>query len=281
MASASPRSQYTSGSARFSGASEQATGRRPRRRRPPHALRRRPTPRRWARPPCPARPHRHAHRPGGTRTPTPRPSVHTGRQPRVGRGTGGRLRRRAGGAHAGWTQARMARPRQGARAGTAVPPTRRRPVPGGHGLHRDDRAASLDGEGVGEHHHARKEEHGDDPVADDELWTFFDRLPDVTRAQGLPWRRQIARACDDLAGDLKQGHWPEPRCRSRIPAIGRAECAYTFVITLTDAEPERRRPLSVGWVVIDRHRLRGPREDHTACALWDEPPASERRCVRP
>ncbi|UGQ11076.1 hypothetical protein LO772_30415 [Yinghuangia sp. ASG 101] len=56
------------------------------------------------------------------------------------------------------------------------------------------------------------EEHGDAPVAEDESWMFFDRLPHLTRTQGLPWRRRIARACDDLAGDLKHGHWPEPRC---------------------------------------------------------------------
>jgi hypothetical protein len=43
-------------------------------------------------------------------------------------------------------------------------------------------------------------------------WIFFDRLPRLTHRQDGPWRRQIARACEDLAADLAQGRWPEPTC---------------------------------------------------------------------
>lgn len=55
---------------------------------------------------------------------------------------------------------------------------------------------------------------GDRPVAEDDdgAWGFFSRLPQVTWRQGLEWRRRLARACDDLAGDLQGGTWPRPSC---------------------------------------------------------------------
>jgi hypothetical protein len=53
--------------------------------------------------------------------------------------------------------------------------------------------------------------HGDDPVDDDSAWTLFGDYPRVTWRQDAVWRRQAARAFDDLAGDLAQGREPLPR----------------------------------------------------------------------
>jgi hypothetical protein len=56
------------------------------------------------------------------------------------------------------------------------------------------------------------EEHGDAPVsAESGEWAVFGRLPRITRNRDAAWRRQIARACDDLVSDLASGHWPVPR----------------------------------------------------------------------
>ena len=57
------------------------------------------------------------------------------------------------------------------------------------------------------------EEHGSEPVARDGGgdWLLFDRLPRITWNQDAGWRRQMARACDDLAGDLARRDWPTPR----------------------------------------------------------------------
>lgn len=40
---------------------------------------------------------------------------------------------------------------------------------------------------------------------------MFGRLPRITGNQDAEWRRQIARACDDLTDDLARGDWPAPR----------------------------------------------------------------------
>lgn len=55
---------------------------------------------------------------------------------------------------------------------------------------------------------------GERPVTkdDDGAWGFFSQLPQVTWRQNLQWRRNLARACDDLAGDLQRGNWPRPTC---------------------------------------------------------------------
>ncbi|MFF7139457.1 hypothetical protein RKD27_009379 [Streptomyces sp. SAI-126] len=55
---------------------------------------------------------------------------------------------------------------------------------------------------------------GERPVTqdDDGAWGFFSRLPQVTWRQSMQWRRGLARACDDLAGDLQRGSWPRPSC---------------------------------------------------------------------
>ncbi len=57
------------------------------------------------------------------------------------------------------------------------------------------------------------EEHGSEPVEREDAgeWLLFDRLPRITWNQDAGWRRQVARACDDLADDLARGDWPTPR----------------------------------------------------------------------
>ena len=47
----------------------------------------------------------------------------------------------------------------------------------------------------------------------------FGRLPRITWHQDLAWRRQFARACDDLAEDLAAGHWPEAGCTAEEMAL--------------------------------------------------------------
>jgi hypothetical protein len=41
-------------------------------------------------------------------------------------------------------------------------------------------------------------------------WTVFDRLPKITWRQPASWRREFARAANDLADDLEAGKWPRP-----------------------------------------------------------------------
>ncbi len=55
--------------------------------------------------------------------------------------------------------------------------------------------------------------HGSEPVEREDAgdWGIFDRFPRITWNQDADWRRQVARACDDLAGDIARGKWPIPR----------------------------------------------------------------------
>lgn len=54
--------------------------------------------------------------------------------------------------------------------------------------------------------------HGDDDVESDSDWMLFDQYPRITWREDATWRRQAARALDDLAEDLIEGRWPLPRC---------------------------------------------------------------------
>ncbi|MFC4913014.1 hypothetical protein [Actinomadura gamaensis] len=58
------------------------------------------------------------------------------------------------------------------------------------------------------------QEHDDDPVpnSEDPSWGFFTDLPRLALQQPRQWRREMARACDDLAEDLEAGELPIPRC---------------------------------------------------------------------
>jgi hypothetical protein len=65
------------------------------------------------------------------------------------------------------------------------------------------------------------EEHGGDPVtsenADD--WAIFRRLPRITWRTDADWRRQFARACEDISQDLATGHRPIPRNNAEEMAL--------------------------------------------------------------
>ncbi|MET8626309.1 hypothetical protein ABZW30_21570 [Kitasatospora sp. NPDC004669] len=66
------------------------------------------------------------------------------------------------------------------------------------------------------------EELGDGRLVPDEhegSWGVFPRLPKLTFASDLQWRRRFARAADDLADDLERGHWPRPTCTAEELAL--------------------------------------------------------------
>ncbi|MEU4445732.1 hypothetical protein AB0K14_30705 [Actinosynnema sp. NPDC050801] len=63
-------------------------------------------------------------------------------------------------------------------------------------------------------------EHGDDPVqGSDGIWLVFGEFPGITWRQDAVWRRQAARAFDDLAADLAAGQWPQPTCSAEEMAL--------------------------------------------------------------
>jgi hypothetical protein len=62
------------------------------------------------------------------------------------------------------------------------------------------------------------ESHGDDPVTENN-WCLFHEYPSITWGQDALWRRQAARAFDDLAGDVAAGQWPIPRCAGEEMAL--------------------------------------------------------------
>ncbi|OBI29059.1 hypothetical protein A5710_22685 [Mycolicibacter sinensis] len=65
------------------------------------------------------------------------------------------------------------------------------------------------------------EEHGDQPVGEEAagLWMILDRLPEQTWHLPAWWRRQLARAFDDLALDLEASRLPRPRCIAEEVAL--------------------------------------------------------------
>jgi hypothetical protein len=58
------------------------------------------------------------------------------------------------------------------------------------------------------------ETHGDDPVDPDGDWLLFDELPRISWRRDGAWRRDVARAADDLSNDIAHGRWPVPRCNA-------------------------------------------------------------------
>lgn len=63
------------------------------------------------------------------------------------------------------------------------------------------------------------EEHDSNPMRDEGDWSLFDRYPRITWGQDAMWRRQAARAYDDLAADLEKGAWPLPTCPAEEMAL--------------------------------------------------------------
>ncbi|MFC9786957.1 hypothetical protein [Rhodococcus sp. NPDC127528] len=62
-------------------------------------------------------------------------------------------------------------------------------------------------------------EHGDAPVTVDATWSVFAAYPPQTWNQHTGWRRQAARAFDDLADDIDAGRQPHPRCTGEEMAL--------------------------------------------------------------
>jgi hypothetical protein len=62
-------------------------------------------------------------------------------------------------------------------------------------------------------------EHGDDPVSDDGGWNLLASYPRLTWRADAVWRRQAARAFDDLTDDLHAGHHPSPTCPGEEMAL--------------------------------------------------------------
>lgn len=62
-------------------------------------------------------------------------------------------------------------------------------------------------------------QHGDEPAVDDKAWALFSRYPRITWRQDAVWRRQAARAYDDLTEDLAAGRWPRPTCPGEEMAL--------------------------------------------------------------
>ncbi|MFE7278662.1 hypothetical protein [Streptomyces sp. NPDC057623] len=50
-------------------------------------------------------------------------------------------------------------------------------------------------------------------------WELFTRLPSLTWSADRSWRRRMARAFDDLTGDLEHGRWPQPSCTAEEMAL--------------------------------------------------------------
>ncbi len=65
------------------------------------------------------------------------------------------------------------------------------------------------------------DEHHSDPVTREKTgdWALFARLPRITWQTDADWRRQVARACEDLSQDLAAGHWAIPRSNAEEMAL--------------------------------------------------------------
>jgi hypothetical protein len=76
-------------------------------------------------------------------------------------------------------------------------------------------------ENLSDEAHDDADEKGDGPVPGKKAvdWSFFDRLPRITWGMDADWRRQVGRACEDLARDLASGEWPRPRCTAEEMAL--------------------------------------------------------------
>lgn len=63
------------------------------------------------------------------------------------------------------------------------------------------------------------EAHGDEPVLDLGNWTLFDDYPPITWRQNAVWRRQAARAFNDLTAGVASGELPRPAVPRRGVAL--------------------------------------------------------------
>ncbi len=91
-----------------------------------------------------------------------------------------------------------------------------------HGFHLTPRTAAVlyvNAQALGDAGFDDVAEHGDDPVTAAGEWMLFDQYPPLTYRGNAVWRRQAARAFDDLAEDLQAGQVPEPRCPAEEMAL--------------------------------------------------------------
>jgi hypothetical protein len=94
----------------------------------------------------------------------------------------------------------------------------------------------------------------------------------LTYGQGAVWRRQAARAFDDLSSDLSAGHWPSPRFFGEEMALHLAldrapdtvEDLWDVIAGLVDPLPEHAGDFD--WDMC----LEIFFQDHDILALFDE-----------
>lgn len=98
------------------------------------------------------------------------------------------------------------------------------------------------------------DEHGDDPVSDDDDWAVLAEYPRLTWRQDAVWRRRAARAFDDLAADLEAGRTPIPSCPGE-------EMALHLMLRTAEAA------LADGWGVPQELLTRLP--EHPDDQAWD------------
>jgi hypothetical protein len=97
------------------------------------------------------------------------------------------------------------------------------------------------------------ESYGDDPVTEND-WALFSQYPRITWRQDAVWRRQAARAYDDLVGDIEAGQSPAPRC------VGEEMALRLMLVEVADLETEHD-----GWL----ERITDPLPEHPDDANWD------------
>jgi hypothetical protein len=118
------------------------------------------------------------------------------------------------------------------------------------------------------------EERGDEPVSGKNAgnWCFFGRLPQITWGMDAGWRRQVARACEDLARDLAAGDWPTPRNNAEEMALHLAiRDAPGYLEMRQDAGDERHDALpghhdDYDWDMCSEILF----QDHDVLLLYDE-----------
>jgi hypothetical protein len=117
------------------------------------------------------------------------------------------------------------------------------------------------------------EEHGSDPVIRNDAndWNMFDRFPRITWQTDAGWRRQVARACEDLSHDLAAGRWPIPRNNAEEMALHLAiEDAPDYLDEAEDSEDKRhdalpRHPDDYSWDQCSSLLF----QDHDVLMLFD------------
>ncbi|MER8182387.1 hypothetical protein [Kitasatospora sp. NPDC094015] len=84
------------------------------------------------------------------------------------------------------------------------------------------------------------------PDAHEGTWGVFTRMPKLTVATDLQWRRKFARAVDDLTDDLEHGRWPQPTCTAEELALHLAlDDAQNQVAEIGTAEASNHAELPV------------------------------------